>query len=138
MTLKKVRLHAGALGTSCVVAIVAFALVFAMAPLSLAQRYPDGGSSSVPYAPYTAGPVVREVPMAAYTPSEKPYAPYTAGPVVREVPLVAYAPYTAGPVVRETPLAAYTPATEKPYAPYTAGPVVHGVPFSTSHHIPAD
>ena len=77
----------------------------------------DEAAFSEPYAPYTAGPVVRETPYAAYT--EEPYAPYTAGPVVREEE--PYAPYTAGPVVRETP---YAPYTEEPYAPYTAGPVV--------------
>jgi len=70
-----------------------------------------GGVYAEPYAPYTAGPVVRET---------RPYAPYTAGPVVREY-FRPYAPYTAGPVVRET----------RPYAPYTAGPVVKEEKFHT-------
>ncbi len=83
-----------------------------------------GASFTAPYAPYTAGPVVREEtrPYAPYTAGpvvreddSRPYAPYTAGPVVREDEPEPYAPYTAGPVVREDP---------RPYAPYTAGPVV--------------
>jgi hypothetical protein len=47
--------------------------------------------AKVSYAPYTAGPVVRErAAWAPYTEAEgKPYAPYTAGPVVKEI----YAPY---------------------------------------------
>jgi hypothetical protein len=105
-------------------AVLALALVFIFAMTSLAVARVDqfgGASQSVPYAPYTAGPVV---------PDERPYAPYTAGPVVPEVsePL-PYAPYTAGPVVPDqTPYAPYTagpvvPEVE-PYAPYTAGPVV--------------
>ncbi len=91
-------------------------LMSASTAFAMLDRY-GGAAFSEPYAPYTAGPVVREAPYAAYT--EEPYAPYTAGPVVREEK--PYAPYTAGPVVRETPYAAYT---EEPYAPYTAGPVV--------------
>ena len=83
-----------------------------------------GASFTAPYAPYTAGPVVRE--------ETRPYAPYTAGPVVRENELRPYAPYTAGPVVRENELEPYAPYTAgpvvredpRPYAPYTAGPVV--------------
>jgi len=69
-----------------------------------------GASFSVPYAPYTAGPVV----------NDEPYAPYTAGPVVREQ-FRPYAPYTAGPVV---------PSDSEAYAPYTAGPVVREAPAS--------
>jgi len=96
---------------------LAIVLVFSTATIAMA-RFDQFGGSTVgaasapfttvepePYAPYTAGPVVRE--------EFRPYAPYTAGPVVRSTE--PYAPYTAGPVVREE---------FRPYAPYTAGPVV--------------
>ena len=65
-------------------ALVALAFVLAMtfATVALADDY----------APYTAGPVVREVgPFEPYTVSDEPYAPYTAGPVVNEEE--PYAPY---------------------------------------------
>ena len=61
-------------GTVIVVALV-FVLAMAFAAVAMADDY----------APYTAGPVVREVgPFAPYTVSDEPYAPYTAGPVVHE------------------------------------------------------
>ena len=88
--------------TAAVALILASTAAFAYA---LADEF-GGSSFTAPYAPYTAGPVVRE--------DTRPYAPYTAGPVVREE-FRPYAPYTAGPVVRED---------TRPYAPYTAGPVV--------------
>lgn len=83
-------------------------------------------SAQEDYAPYTAGPVVRElryVPDNAAPPveQERPYAPYT------EDEVGPYAPYTAGPVVRELRYLPYTeaepatqsePVTEEPYAPY--------------------
>jgi len=90
-------------------------VALAVSPVALARMDQFGGAPVVPYAPYTAGPVVHT----------EPYAPYTAGPVVREE--VPYAPYTAGPVVSEVPYAAFT---EEPYAPYTAGPVVREVPYA--------
>jgi hypothetical protein len=107
--------------------IVALVFVLAMPSVALAIHDPYGGASySAPYAPYTAGPVVREE-----SADTRPYAPYTAGPVVREEAAETrpYAPYTAGPVVREDrPYAPYTAGPvvreEEPYAPYTAGPVV--------------
>jgi uncharacterized integral membrane protein len=102
MTPKSVRLQARAQWKLWLLLVLTLALVLAMASVATAKLRADGWAYSAPYAPYAAGPVVREVPFAAYT--EEPYAPYTAGPVVREVP---YAPYT-----------------EEPYAPYTAGPVV--------------
>lgn len=82
-------------------ALFAVVLLVSLAVTSIALAGVDqygGATVAVPYAPYTAGPVV----------AEEPYAPYTAGPVVREVP--------------------YAPFTEEPYAPYTAGPVVREVP----------
>lgn len=90
--------------------VLTLVFVFAVASIATAGLIREGNGKAAPFAAYT----------------EKPYAPYTAGPVVREVPFAAftevpYAPYTAGPVVREVPFAAYT---EKAYAPYTAGPVV--------------
>lgn len=110
--------------------VVLLALLLVFASASIAQAMPDrygAGAFSMPfapftveesepYAPYTAGPVVRET-----KPTSEPYAPYTAGPVVRETKPATepYAPYTAGPVVRETEL-----KETEPYAPYTAGPVV--------------
>lgn len=55
-------------------------LAAALAWFALALPTTASTSTSAPYAPYTAGPVV----------PEQPYAPYTAGPVVPEQP---YAPY---------------------------------------------
>jgi len=106
MTSNSVRFYALRMSLALVLA-VALVLMGTVAAVARVDRY-GGASFSVPYAPYTAGPVV----------SEEPYAPYTAGPVVREE-FRPYAPYTAGPVV--------TPS-ELPYAPYTAGPVVPEVP----------
>lgn len=99
------------------VLVVVFAAVLVlsvmMASVALARLDQFGGASvTVPYAPYTAGPVV----------AEEPYAPYTAGPVVREVPFAPftdtsepYAPYTAGPVVREVPFAPFTEDASESY-----------------------
>ena len=84
------------IGTVLFIAVLV--VILAMASVALARVDEFGGAPAaapyaaytvVPYAPYTAGPVVKETPFAPYT--EEPYAPYTAGPVVREVP---YAPYT--------------------------------------------
>jgi len=86
---------------------VALVLLGSAAAFAVPDEF-GGASFAVPYAPYTAGPVV----------DDEPYAPYTAGPVVREE-VRPYAPYTAGPVV---------PLSELPYAPYTAGPVVSEAP----------
>jgi len=89
-----------------VLLVTVLVLLLAMPAVAFGRVDRFGGGAYVePYAPYTAGPVVRE--------DFRQYAPYTAGPVVREE-FRQYAPYTAGPVVRET----------RPYAPYTAGPVV--------------
>lgn len=101
MTSRSVRLY-GLRGSVVLVLAVALVLLGASA-MALHDEF-GGASFTIPYAPYTAGPVV----------DDEPYAPYTAGPVVREEAL-PYAPYTAGPVV---------PPSELPYAPYTAGPVV--------------
>lgn len=99
-----------------VLALVAV-LVLAIVPFAYARFDQYGaGAFSLPYAPYTAGPVVGEV---------EPYAPYTAGPVVRELTR-PYAPYTAGPVVGD----------ETPYAPYTAGPVVDEEKPWAPHQVP--
>lgn len=80
---------------------LAVILVFSAASIAFARVDGFGGDSFTaefapytvtepePYAPYTAGPVVRE--------EFRPYAPYTAGPVVPTTE--PYAPYTAGPVV---------------------------------------
>jgi len=118
MTSRSVRLYAM---RGSIVLMLAFALVL-MGTMSAGARLDQFGGAAVvvPYAPYTAGPVV----------DDRPYAPYTAGPVVREE-FRPYAPYTAGPVVREEfrPYAPYTAGpvvtpSDLPYAPYTAGPVV--------------
>jgi len=102
MTPRSVRSYALRSSLAVVLAI-ALVLMGTVAAFAIPDEF--GGTSFVlPYAPYTAGPVV----------DEEPYAPYTAGPVVREE-FRPYAPYTAGPVV---------PTSELPYAPYTAGPVV--------------
>jgi hypothetical protein len=56
---------------------LALILLFAMAASAFAQVYVDGGGFSPSYAPYTAGPVVHEVPYAPYTPpAEVRYAPH--------------------------------------------------------------
>jgi hypothetical protein len=68
--------------------VLAIVLVLAMTSVAAAGLIREGNGKSIAYAPYTAGPVVREVPFAAYT--EVPYAPYTAGPVVREQQRVFY------------------------------------------------
>jgi hypothetical protein len=106
MTSRSVRLYALRSSLALVLA-VALVLMGTVAAFGIPDEF-GGASFAVPYAPYTAGPVV----------DEEPYAPYTAGPVVREE-FRPYAPYTAGPVV---------PTDELPYAPYTAGPVVPEVP----------
>jgi hypothetical protein len=108
MTSRSVRLYALRSSLALVLA-VALVLIGTVTAFAVVDEF-GGASFSVPYAPYTAGPVVGE--------EARPYAPYTAGPVVREE-VRPYAPYTAGPVVREEP---------RPYAPYTAGPVVGEVP----------
>jgi len=74
-------------------ASIAFARVDQFGGATTSASYaPFTVTETEPYAPYTAGPVVREV--------FRPYAPYTAGPVVGETG-EPYAPYTAGPVVHE-------------------------------------
>jgi hypothetical protein len=89
MTPKINRLHSAfAPWMAWLLVVLALVFVVTMASVALGQLYTDGGGSSAPYAPYTAGPVVPDAQ----------YAPYTAGPVVHEVP---YAPYS-----------------EEPYAPY--------------------
>lgn len=106
MTSRSVRTYAL---RSALVLALSLALVLTGTVAATARPDEFGGASfALPYAPYTAGPVV----------DEEPYAPYTAGPVVREETR-PYAPYTAGPVV---------PSDELPYAPYTAGPVVPETP----------
>lgn len=73
--------------------LIVLAVVLATASVAVARLDEFGGTPlSLPYAPYTAGPVVGDS-------EPEPYAPYTAGPVVREER--PYAPYTAGPVVEE-------------------------------------
>lgn len=105
-----------ALSVGLVLAVLVSALM--MASVAPARVDPYGGPSfSIEYAPYT---------------ETEPYAPYTAGPVVKELRPELYAPYTAGPVVSEdSPYAPYTEAEGEPYAPYTAGPVVKEIrPYS--------
>ena len=65
---------------SHMVAVVAVTFVMAAASVAFAQV--GSVRDTRPYAPYTAGPVVRE--SRPFTPDTRPYAPYTAGPVVRE------------------------------------------------------
>jgi hypothetical protein len=80
--------------------LVAASLVFALvlAVTSTAFAYVDrfgGSGGSAPFAPYTVVPA-------------EEYAPYTAGPAVREIEL--YAPYAAGPVIHASDV--YAPYTE--------------------------
>ena len=72
-----------------IVAVLILLLVGAAIVFAVVEGLPSTTSAEVPYAPYTAGPVIHT----------EPYAPYTAGPVVDDR---AYAPYVAGPVIHES------------------------------------
>ena len=74
-----------------IVAVLILLLVGAAIVFAIVEGLPST-TAEVPYAPYTAGPVIHT----------EPYAPYTAGPVVDDR---AYAPYAAGPVIHESDLA---------------------------------